>query len=137
MNELHSYRSLTDTRCHALDRTMAHIAYRKDAGNIGLEQKGIAFQCPTLGMLPLAHEVWPGQQKAAIVALHHSVKKIRARQSSDKDKHRTRRHTLNLIGIGTEHRDFFQMSFPVGFDHAGISPKLNIRRLLNLVDQVL
>jgi hypothetical protein len=51
MDELHGYRSFADSRSHPFDRTMPHIAHGKETGNIGLEQKGIPFERPSLGAL--------------------------------------------------------------------------------------
>jgi hypothetical protein len=47
MDELDSYRAFADTGCHSLHRAISDVANREDAGDIGLEQTGIALQRPT------------------------------------------------------------------------------------------
>ena len=42
-----------------------------------------------------------------------------------------------LFGVGTEDRNFFQVSVAVHFGDAGMRPQLNVGSLLDLVDQIL
>ena len=72
MDELHSHRSFTNSGRYAFHRTVPHIADGKEAGNIGLEQKGISFERPTLGALSVSYEIGTSQDKAALVALDQS-----------------------------------------------------------------
>src|SRR5712692_11940352 len=108
MDELHRHRSFADTGSYAFYRTMAHITNGKNAGSIGLEQERISVECPSLRTFPIAYKIRAGQQETALVPLDHIGQPIRARQCPDKDEHRTRRHTLNLIGIGTKNRYLLQ-----------------------------
>jgi len=59
------------------------------------------------------------------------------RQCSDEDKHRACRCALSLAGIGTKHRNLFQMGIAMRFGHAGMRPQLNVRCFSNLINQVL
>jgi hypothetical protein len=42
MDELHGYRALTNSRGHAFDRTMPHVADGEETGNIGFKQEGVS-----------------------------------------------------------------------------------------------
>src|ERR1039458_4735085 len=137
MDELHRHGSFTDSGSYTFYGTVAYIADRKDAGDIGLEQERIPVQCPSLPMLTVTHKVRTGQQEAAFVPRDDIGQKIRPRQCPNKDKHRARRYALSLAGIGTEHRNLFQAGFAMGLGHAAAGPQLNVRSLSNLIDQVL
>src|ERR1022692_266366 len=134
MDELHRYRSFPDSRSHSFYRTMAHIAHGKDAGNIGLEQEWIPIKRPAFRTLPVTHQVRTSQQETALIPLDDIPQPIRPWQRSNENKHGTRRHALNLAGIGTKHRNLFQMCSAMRFGHAGMGPQLNVGRRLNLVD---
>src|SRR5579862_6326960 len=135
MDELHRHRSFTNTRSDAFYGTMTHIAYGEDAGNVGFEQEWISVERPSFRALPITYKVRTSQQETALVPLDDIRQPIRPRQRSNENKHSTRRHALNLVGIGTKHRDLFQMRLTMRFGHAGMRPELDVRRLLNLVYQ--
>ena len=137
MNELHGYGSFSDAGSHAFDGTVAHIAHGKDAGNIGLQQKRISFERPAFRVLPVADKIGAGQKETAFVALDDICEKIRARQGSNEDEHCARRYAFDFSGVGAEHGNFFEMGFAVDLGDAGMGPELNVRRLFNLVDQIL
>src|SRR5580700_8021991 len=99
MDELHCYRSFAHARRHALHRTMSHIAHRKNAGDIGFEQEWIAVERPTLGALSVTDKIGTGQKKTPLVALDQIAQPVGARQGSNKDEHRTRRHPFQLIAV--------------------------------------
>src|SRR5438876_5785928 len=63
MDELYRHRSLADSGSHALYGTMAHIAYGKNAGNIGFEQERISVGSPSLRALPVTYKVRAGQEE--------------------------------------------------------------------------
>src|SRR5713226_119842 len=109
MDELHRHRSFTDSGSHPFYRTVADIANGKDAGNIGLKQERISVERPSLRALAVTYKVRPGQQETALVPLDDTRQPIRPRQCSNEDKHRTRRNALNLVGVGTKHRNLFQV----------------------------
>src|SRR5256885_9910061 len=136
MDELHRHRSFTNTGGHPFYGTMAHIAHGKDAWNIGFEQEGIPVERPSPRALPVTHKVRTSQQETALVPLDNICEPIGPRQCSNENKHRARWHTLNLVGIRAKHRNLFQMCFAMRLGYAGMRPQLDIRRLLNLVDQV-
>ena len=69
MDELHSYGSLSDSGSDAFDGTVTHIANGKNACNVGLEQEWIPIELPSLRTLSIPHEIWAGQQKAALIPL--------------------------------------------------------------------
>jgi hypothetical protein len=48
MDELHGHRSFADSGSYPLYRTMAHVANRKKAGNVGFEQEWISIERPAL-----------------------------------------------------------------------------------------
>src|SRR6202040_4255157 len=85
MDELHRHRSLADSRSHPLHRTMPHITNGKETGDIGLEQKRIAVERPSLRPLPVMHKIRTSQNESAFVALHHTSQPIGSRQCSDED----------------------------------------------------
>ena len=132
MDELHSYRSFAHSRGYALDRTMPHIAHCKDPGNICFQQEGIPVERPTLGVLSVANKIGASQQETAFVALDQISEPVGAREGSDEDEHRTRRDSLQLVGIRTKDRDLFQMDVTVRLGHAGVGPYLNVGCLFNL-----
>src|SRR6516162_5222134 len=134
MNELHRHRSLTDSGRHPFDGSMAHIADRKDAGNIGLEQKGIAVERPSLGTLPATYQVRTGQQETPLIPLDYIRQPIGPWQSPNEDEHGAGRHSLDFSGIRTHDRKLFQMSFTMRLGHAGMGPELNVRCFPDLVD---
>src|SRR5436190_956591 len=105
MDELHRHRSFPNTGGDPLYGTMAHIAHGKDAGNIRLEQERISVEDPSLRALPVTDKVGTSQEETALVPLDDIRQPVRPRQCSYEDKHRARRHALNLLSIGTKHRN--------------------------------
>src|SRR5258708_4523468 len=99
MNELHSHRSLANSRSYPFHGTMAHISHSKKTGNIGLQQEGISVQSPSLRALPFPDEIRAGQNEAAIVSLNYIRQPVSSRQRPDKDEHGACRHTLDLICV--------------------------------------
>src|SRR5207244_9339986 len=73
MDELHRHRSLADSGSHALYGTMAHIAYGKDAGNIGFEQERISVEPPSLSALPVTDKVRASQEETSFVP-HNDIR---------------------------------------------------------------
>src|SRR5271166_1315009 len=136
MDKLHGYRSFTDSGSHSFYGTVAHIAYGEYAGNIRLKQERITIECPPFRALSVTNNVGTRQEEPTVVPLDETGQPIGARQCSNENKHRIRRHALRLAGVGTKHRNLFEMGFAMCLDHAGVCPQLNVRRLLNLVDQV-
>src|ERR1700676_4009351 len=126
MDELHSHGTLTRPGSHPFYRTVPHISYRKKTGNIRLNKKGIPLESPSLGVLPLSYKVGARQDEPAFVALHDIREPFGARQRSDEDEHRARRHTFNLVCIRTMDRNFFQVRFAMRFGHAAVRPNLDI-----------
>src|SRR5881409_2622288 len=120
MDELHRHGSFPNTGSHPFYGTMAQIAHGKDAGNIGLEQERISVEGPSLRALPVTYKVRTRKEETALVPLDDIRQPIRPRQCSNKDKHRTRRHALHLVGIGTKHRNLLQMCFAMRLSHAGM-----------------
>src|SRR5271169_4348943 len=120
MDELHRYRSFTDSRRYSLYGTMAHVAYGKDARDIGLEQERISVESPSFRVLPVTHKVWTSQQETPLVPFDGTRQPIGPRQRSNEDKHRICRYALSLAGIGTKHRNLFQVRFAMCLSHAGM-----------------
>src|SRR5271165_2053072 len=137
MNKLDSHRALADSRGHALDGTVAHVADCKDTGNVRLQEKRIAVENPAFRPLPAQHHIEPSQNESALVAFDQARQPVRLGQSSDEDKHDASGHMLNLVGVGAEYGDSFEMFFAMNLGYAGVRPNLNIGRLFDLVDQVL
>src|SRR5271165_2133812 len=137
MNKLDSHRAFADSRGHALNGTVAHVAYCENARNVRLQEKRIAVGGPALGPLPALHDIGPGENESALVAFDQARQPVRLGQSSDEDEHDAGWHMLNLVGVGAEYGDSFEMFFAMNFGDAGVPPDLNVRRLLNLVDEVL
>src|ERR1700746_2906668 len=113
---------------------MSHIAYCKNSGDICLQQKGISVQRPPLRPLPITYEIGTSQNEPSLVPLDNSGKPVRSRQRSNKDEHAARRHALNLVGIRTKEGNLFQMRLAVNFGYARVRPKLDVGRLLDLID---
>src|SRR5215831_19983736 len=137
MDELHTYRPFTNSGGHSFDGAMPHVAYGEYTGNVGLEQKRIPFEWPPLRPLPASHQVGARQYKAAFIALNDIREPVGSRQRSDEDEHRTGRHPFDLIRVGAQKRNLFQMGFTMNFSHARVSPDLDVGRLLDLINQVL
>src|ERR1051326_8039586 len=137
MNELHCDRPFTYSGGHSFDRAVPHVAYGENTGNVGLEQERSPFQRPSLGPLALPYQVGTGQYEAPFVAFHNICKPLRSGQRSDKDEHRSCPHPLNLIRVGAEKRNLFQMGFTVNFGHTRVWPNLDLGRPLDLIDQIL
>src|SRR3954464_15871537 len=137
MNELHSHRAFTNAGGHALDRTVPDIAHREQAGNIRFQKEGVALQRPGLRTLTFPEYVRTSEDKAAVISLYDVTQPIRARQGANKSEHGGCGHTLNFIGIGTKHRNLFQMSFTMCFRDVGVCPELDVWRVLNLLNQIL
>src|SRR5271166_1784234 len=115
MDELHRHRSFTDSGSDPFYGTMAHIAYRKDAGNIGLQQERIAVECPSFRALPVTYKIGTCQQETALVPLDEVRQPICPRQCSDENKHGAGWYALRLAGVGTKHRNLFQMGIAMHF----------------------
>src|SRR6266478_1144264 len=137
MDELHRHRSFADSRSHSFYGTVAHVANGKDAGNISLEQERISLERPSLRTLAVAYKIRTGQKETTFVPFDGTRKPVRSRQGPNKYEHRTRRYSLNFIGIGTKHRNLFQVSSPMSLGNAGVCPQLNVGCLLNLINQIL
>src|SRR5262245_55121213 len=137
VDELHRYRPFTYTRGHSFDRAMPHVPYGEYTGNVGLEQERISFKWPPLWPLAISYQVRTRQYEASFVPLDDICKPFGSRQRSDKDEHRRGEYLLNLIRVGTEERNLFQMGFAVNFRHACVWPNLDVGGLLDLIDQVL
>src|SRR5438128_11902837 len=69
MDELYRHRSLADSGSHALYGTMAHIAYGKNAGNIGFEQERISVVSPSIRELTVKYKVRAGQEETTLIPL--------------------------------------------------------------------
>src|SRR5262249_29450276 len=137
MDELHGYRPFTYSGGHSFDRAVPHVAYGEYTGNVGFEQEGISFKWPALRTLALSYQVGTRQYETSFVALDDICEPLGPRQRSDKNEHRTGGHALNLIGVGAEERNLFQMGFAVNFRHACVWPNLDVWRQFDLIDQVL
>src|SRR5579872_3441641 len=123
MNELNGHRSFTYTRRNALDRSMAHVADRENAGYVRFEKKRIPLKRPFLGTLivPL-NQIRPSENEPAIIALDRVAHPVGARQGTNEDEHRACGHAFHLVGIGAENRYFFQVSVAMDFGNAGVRP---------------
>src|SRR6266704_7141902 len=102
MDELHSHRSFANTGSHSFYGAMAHIAHGEHAWDIGLQQERISVERPSLRSLPVTHKIRTSQQETTLIPLDDIRQPICPRQCSNKNKHRARRHALNLIGIGAK-----------------------------------
>src|SRR5205807_7060276 len=60
-----------------------------------------------------------------------------SRQGSDEDEHGTGRYALGLIGVRAKNRNLLQVGFAMHLGNAGMRPQLNVRSLLDLVNQIL
>ncbi len=114
MDELNGDRAFADSGSDAFHRTMAHITHGEKAGDVRFEQEGISVERPAFGALPVAYEVGPSQNEPAVVALDDSREPVGSWERSNKNEHRSRRHTLELARIRTKERNLFQMCFAVG-----------------------
>src|SRR5450432_2804764 len=102
MDELHRHRPFTDSRSYAFYRTMAHVANCKEAGNIGLEKKGVPVGRPSLGTLAVLHNIRTGKNKPAIVSIDQTGEPVGARECPNKNKHGTGGYTFRRIGVRTK-----------------------------------
>src|SRR5262245_18173938 len=137
MDELHRYRSFTYSRGDSFDRAMPYVPYGEYTGNVGFEQERISFKWPPLRPLATSYQVRTRQYEASFVPIDDICEPFGSRQRSNKDEHRRAGYPLNLIRVGTEERNLFQMGFAVNFRHARVWPNLDVGRTLDLIDQVL
>jgi hypothetical protein len=137
VDELHGYRSFTYSRGHSFDGAVPHVPYGEYTGNVGLEQERISFKWPILRSLTVSYQVGTRQYEPSFVALDEIREPLGSRQRSNKDEHRRGGYPLNLIRVGTEEGNLFQMGFAVNFRHACVWPNLDVGGLLDLIDQVL
>src|SRR5215471_4989174 len=137
MDELNGNRTFSHTGGNSLHRSMPDIADGKYARNVGLKQKWIALQRPFLWTLARLDQIRSGKNEAAVIALDRISHPVCAWQSSDEDKHRSGWHSLYLAGIRTENRDLLQMGIAMHLGDAGVTPDLDLRSFVDLIDQVL
>src|ERR1700678_2040293 len=137
MDELNGDRSFTDAGSHPLYRAMPHIAHRKQSGKICFEQIRIPAERPSLRPLAILYQIRAGQDESMLVSLNDVSEPVGSRRSSDKNKHRTRRHAFGLVTVRTKKGDFLKMRFAVRFRDTGVCPYLNIGTFLDLVNEVL
>ena len=91
MDELHGHRSFADSGSDPFDGAMAHVADRKNTGDVRLQQEGITFKGPPLGMLPIADKIGTSQQEPALISLDQVSQPLSAWQRANKG----RKATLN------------------------------------------
>ena len=116
---------------------MPDVAYGEYTGNVGLEQERLSFKWPPLWPLAVSYQVRARQYEASFVALDDICEPLGSGQRANKNEHRTSPHPLNLVSVGAEKRNLFQMSLTVNFRNARVGPDLDVGRLLYLIDQIL
>jgi hypothetical protein len=111
MDELHGDRPFTDAGSDAFHRTVPHIAHGKKPGNIGLEQKGIPFERPSLGALvgkkqcnaviPHPHLLKQVKRLFGRIACYHTVfcTVLRPQAAFNRPKTSESSSTLSKIGF--------------------------------------
>ena len=99
MNELHCNRAFAHARCDPLHRTVADVARGEDARDTGFRPIRVTGQRPSLGSLSVAQEISSGEDKAALVALHHARQPIRIGLCANEDKERVRGYPFSFAAI--------------------------------------
>src|SRR5262249_3376145 len=111
--------------------------HRKNPRHICLQQEWIAIESPCLRTLSFANQVRPGQDESELIALNHVSEPIRLRQCADENEHSAGRYALDFSSVRAQKRNLLQMRIPVSLHDAGVRPHRNLRRLLDLIDQIL
>src|ERR1039458_3432742 len=110
---------------------------RKDAGHVGFEQTGVAFERPTLGRLAVANQGRASQDEAVFVARHDAFQPVGAGLRASEYKQRAGVHAFARVGPPAFDGDGFQVVLTVHLRHLRLIFDLYIRGAGDLVDQVL
>src|SRR5580704_12326125 len=98
MNELDCDGPFAHTGCHALHRTISHVAHCEDARDVRLEQAGITLQRPASGALTGLQQIRTRKYKPSLIALDCSFQPGGARLRADEDEQRICPHTAYFAG---------------------------------------
>ena len=86
MSELHGNRAFAHARCHSFHGTMTDVTGGKDSGHAAFRPVRVALQWPSRGPLSVAHQVGSGQDKSALIPLHHAGEPVRVWLCANEDR---------------------------------------------------
>src|SRR6266436_1379560 len=136
VHELHDHGTFADTGGNPLDGAVPDIAYDKNSRHIRFEQPRIAIQCPGPRPLPRVQQVRSGKNEAALVALDGFSQPFRPRLRSNEYEKAAGRELLFFTGGRALHGNSREPRFSLHLDHARPRPYFDVRRFLNLFNQV-
>src|SRR5277367_2284871 len=136
MHELDDDGPFAHTGGDAFYGTVADIADHKDARDVGFQQAGVAIERPRSGALAVAHQVRPGEDEAALVALDNVAEPLRAWLCADENEEARRRKLLARAARLALHGDSREVRISLDFDDAGLCPEFDIGSLFDLFDEV-
>src|SRR5260370_15144472 len=136
VHELHDHSAFADTGSDTLDRPVPDIADNKNSRHIRLEQPRIAIQCPGRRPLPGVQQVRAGKNEASLVALDSFSQPFRPRLRSNEYEKAAGRELLFFTGGRALHGNSREPRFSLHLDQARPRPHFDVRRFLNLLNQV-
>src|SRR5580658_7211767 len=137
MRQPYHHRSLAYSGRHAIHRAGTKIACGKYAGNASLQNERIALLLPDARVSIRCHQVAAREHKSFCVAQHIGSEPAAPGARADEDKQRVRILSAHRsIGERLE-RDLLNMALALDSLDFSAGPKANVRRLLDLFDQVL
>src|SRR5208282_2291348 len=136
MHELDDDGAFADAGGDAFYRAVANIADDKDAWDIGFQQAGIAVESPRCRPLAVAHQVRPGEDEAALVAIDNVAEPLGTRLCADENKKTRGWELLACTAWLALHGDSCEARISLHFDDAGLRPKFDVRGFFNLLDEV-
>src|SRR3954463_212716 len=135
MGELDGDRALADRRRDALHRLVAHVTGAEDAGHARLQEIRIAAQVPAANLATFDRQIGAGENEAVLVALENARHPVGTRLGADEREERCRLELPLLAATGD--RDGTQAVVAVGRRDAGARHHREVRRRLDLIDEVL
>jgi hypothetical protein len=86
MDKLDRDGTFPDPRRNTLDGAVANISHGENSGHVGFKKPRIAIELPSPRRLAILHQIGPGQNKSARVALNDSVQPSGARLGANEDE---------------------------------------------------
>src|SRR5579871_71698 len=137
MDKLYRDRALSYAGSDPFNGPMPHVTDGKNSGDVSFQQKWITLEIPALRSLAIMNKIRSCKYESPVIALNYTAEPVRSGQSPNEDKHGRSGNALDLVRVGAEYGDFFQMFIPVGFDYGGMRPYLNVWHFFNLINQIL
>src|SRR3712207_4500538 len=96
VDELDGDRAFPDGGGAPFYRAVSHVPGDEDAGDAGLQEKGITVQSPAFGTFPVSRQVGAGEYEAPLVATNDAGQPVGVGGGTYEDEERVRRDGLCL-----------------------------------------